>query len=126
MLAEFLGTEISKVANELDKLMILLPKGTEISPVDIEKNIGISKDFNVFELQNALSEKNTFKANQIINYFGANHNLNPIPKTIASLFFYFNRILKYHLAKDKSKGNMVKILEVSAFFIDLYVNAERN
>lgn len=126
MLAEFLGTEISKVANELDKLMILLPAGSTITPADIEKNIGISKDFNVFELQNALSTRDVLKANRIINYFGANPNLNPIPKTIASLYFYFNRILKYHLAKDKSKGNLARVLGVSPFFIDGYVKAARN
>lgn len=126
MLAEFLGTEISKVANELDKLMILLPSGSTITPVDIEKNIGISKDFNVFELQNALGAKDVLKANRIINYFGANPNQNPIPKTIASLFFYFNRILKYHLAKDKSKGNMARVLGVSPYFVDSYIKAARS
>jgi DNA polymerase-3 subunit delta len=126
MLAEFLGTEISKVANELDKLMILLPPGSVITPADIEKNIGISKDFNVFELQNALSDKDVVKANRIVNYFGANPSQNPIPKTVASLFFYFNRVLKYHLVKDKSKGNLARVLGVSPFFIDSYVKAARN
>lgn len=126
MLAEYLGTEISKVANELDKLMILLPASSAITPADIEKNIGISKDFNVFELQNALSTKDVLKANRIINYFGANPNLNPIPKTISSLFFYYNKLLKYHLAADKSKANMARVLGVSPFFVDSYVTAARN
>lgn len=74
MLAEYLGTDISKVANELDKLMILLPSGATISPNDIEKNIGISKDYNIYELQNAIGEKDVLKANRIINHFGANQN----------------------------------------------------
>lgn len=126
MLAEFLGTEISKVANELDKLMILLPAGSSITPVDIERNIGISKDFNVFELQNALSKKDVLKANQIINYFGANPSSNPIPRTISSLFYYFNKILKYHLATDKSRNNIVKVLGVSPYFLDDYITAARN
>ncbi|MGF7140172.1 DNA polymerase III subunit delta [Roseimarinus sediminis] len=126
MLAEYLGTEMGKVANELDKLMILLDAGSTITPGDIEKNIGISKDFNVFELQNALGERDVLKANRIINYFGSNPNLNPIPKTIASLYYYFNRLLKYHLMQDKSKGNVVKMLGVQPFFVDAYIKAARN
>lgn len=125
MLSEYLGTEISKVANELDKLMILIDDGATITPSDIEKNIGISKDFNVFELQNALGEKDVLKANRIINYFGSNPNLNPIPRTIASLYFYFNRILKYQLVQDKSRGNLVRVLGVQPFFIDNYIKAAK-
>jgi DNA polymerase III subunit delta len=125
MLAEYLGTEISKVANELDKLMILLPAGSTITPADIEKNIGISKDFNVFELQNALGDRDVLKANRIINYFGANPSLNPIPKTMASLYAYFSRLLKYHLVSDKSNANLVKVLGVQPFFIDSYVKAAK-
>ncbi|MBN2806862.1 MAG: DNA polymerase III subunit delta [Prolixibacteraceae bacterium] len=126
MLAEFLGTEISKVANELDKLMILLPAGSTITPADIEKNIGISKDFNVFELQNALGVKDVLKANRIINYFGANPNANPVPRTISTLFGFFSKLLKYHLMADKSKNNVVKELGVSPYFVDSYVTAARN
>lgn len=125
LLSEYLGTEISKVANELDKLMILLPAESTITAADIEKNIGISKDFNVFELQNALGQKDILKANRIINYFGSNATLNPIPKTIASLYFFFNRLLKYHLMADKSKGNVVKVLGIQPFFVDSYLNAAR-
>lgn len=125
LLAEYLGTDISKVANELEKLMILIPKEKTISPADIEKNIGISKDFNVFELQNALAAKDVKKANQIVNHFGANPNVNPIQMTIASLFFYFNRLLKYHLSSDKSRNNLVKVLGVQPYFLDNYVNAAR-
>lgn len=126
MLAEYLGTEMSKVANELDKLMILLPAGSAITPIDVEKNIGISKDFNVFELQNALGAKDVLKANRIINYFGANQSLNPIPKTISTLFGFFSKLLKYHLMTDKSKGNVAKVLGVNPFFIDSYLIAARN
>lgn len=125
MLSEFLGTEISKVVNELEKLMILLPAGSTITPADIERNIGISKDFNVFELQNALGEKDILKANRIINYFGANQSLNPIPKTISSLHYYFSRILKYHLISDKSNNNLVRVLGVQPYFVDSYVKAAK-
>jgi len=126
LLAEYLGTEISKVANELDKLMILLPAGSTITPADIEKNIGISKDFNVFELQNALGNRDVLKANRIINYFGSNANLNPIPKTITMLYSYFSKILKFQLMQDKSKPNVARELGISPFFVDDYIKAAKN
>jgi DNA polymerase III subunit delta len=126
MLAEYLGTEISKVANELDKLMILLPKSSTITAENIEKNIGISKDFNVFELQNALGDRDILKANRIINYFGSNQNLNPMPVTVGSLYYYFNRLLKFHFLTDKSKANVAKELGISPFFTDNYVKAAKN
>lgn len=125
MLAEFLGTEISKVVNELDKLMILLPKGATITPEVVEKNIGISKDFNVFELNNALAERDILKANRIITYFGANPTLNPIQKTITMVFYFFSRVLKYHFLQDKSKNNAAKELGVSPFLVDGYMKAAR-
>jgi len=126
MLAEYLGTEISKVANELDKLMILLPSGSTISPTDIEKNIGISKDYNIYELQNALGERNILKANRIINHFGANPKQNPIQKTLSSLYFYFAKILKFHFLQDKSKANITKALGVSPYFVDDFLKSAKN
>jgi DNA polymerase III subunit delta len=125
MLAEYLGTDISKVANELDKLMILLPAGTTITPAIIEKNIGISKDFNIFELQKALGERNVQKANQIIIYFNSNLKLNPLVKTISSLYFYFNKLLKYHFLPDKSSGNAARALGVSPYFMEDYIKAAK-
>jgi len=125
MLAEYLGTDISKVANELDKLMILLPAGTTITPAIIEKNIGISKDFNIFELQKALGERNVQKANQIIIYFNSNLKLNPLVKTISSLHFYFSKLLKYHFLPDKSSGNAARVLGVSPYFMDDYIKAAK-
>jgi DNA polymerase III subunit delta len=126
MLAEYLGTEISKVANELDKLMILLPQGANISPLDIEKNIGISKDYNIYELQNAIGEKDIIKANRIINHFGANQKQNPIPKTISSLYFYFSKLLKFHFLDDKSRNNVIKVLGLNPFFVDGFLRAAKN
>ncbi|MCB0475938.1 MAG: DNA polymerase III subunit delta, partial [Flavobacteriaceae bacterium] len=78
MLVEFLGTDLSKISNELNKLMLVLPKGTAIAPGDIEENIGISKDFNNFELRKAVGERQFVKANQIINYFAQNPKSNPL------------------------------------------------
>jgi DNA polymerase-3 subunit delta len=106
--------------------MILLPGGSIITPADIEKNIGISKDFNVFELQNALGTRDVLKANRIINHFGANPNQNPIQKTIATLNSYYTRLLKMQLAKNKSKENLIRTLGIPPFFFNEYQKASRN
>ena len=103
MLAEYLGTDLGKINNELDKLEVVIPTGAEITPEIIEKNIGISKDYNNFELQNALGERNFKKAYQIINYFAQNPKDNPILGTLPILYRYFSMLLKYHGLKDKSK-----------------------
>ncbi len=126
MMAEYLGADLSKVANELDKLIISLPQGTQITPDHVEKNIGISKEFNVFELQNALGERDLLKANRIINYFGANPSSNPIPVTISSLFSYFSKLLNYHFLEDKSQNNVASVLQVHPFFVKNYVSAAKN
>jgi len=126
MISEFLGADLSKVANELDKLIISLPVGTQITPDHIEKNIGISKEFNVYELQNALGDRDLLKANRIINYFGANPSSNPVPVVISSLFSYFSKILNYHFLEDKSQNNVASVLQVHPFFVKTYVAAAKN
>ena len=126
MLSEYLGSDLSKVANELDKLIISLPAGTQITPDHIEKNIGISKEFNVFELQNALGERDMLRANRIINYFGDNPTNNPIPVIIASLFSYFMKLLNYQFLEDKSQNNVASVLQVNPFFVKGYVSAAKN
>ena len=126
MLSEYLGADLSKVANELDKLIISLPAGTQITPDHIEKNIGISKEFNVYELQNALGERNLLKANRIVNYFGANPSSNPMPVIISGLFSYFSKILNYHFLEDKSQNNVASVLSVHPFFVKTYVAAAKN
>ena len=126
MLSEYLGTDLSKVANELDKLIISLPIGTQITPDHIEKNIGISKEYNIFELQNALGERNLLKANRIINYFGANPSNTPMPVVLQSLFSYFSKLLNYHFLEDKSQNNAASVLGVNPFFVKNYVVAAKN
>ena len=126
MIADFLGNDLHKVRNELDKLMLALPSTKRIDDADVEYNIGISKDFNVFELQKAIGAKDTFKANQIINYFGDNPNENPIFMTIVILYGYYTKLLKLHFSKDKSKNNLATIIGVNPFFVNDYLEAARN
>jgi DNA polymerase-3 subunit delta len=91
----------------------------------IERFIGISKDYNIFELQNALGTKNVLKANQIATYFAANPKENPLVKTITLLFMFFTKVMIYHQLKDKS-NNVASALSVNPFFVQDYIIAARN
>lgn len=126
MLVEFLGTDLSKIDNELQKLQLIAPKGTHITPELIEENIGISKDFNNFELRKAIGMRDSVKAHRIINYFAQNTKDNPMVVTVSLLFGYFSQILQYHGISDKSKANVAKVLKVNPFFVADYVSAARN
>ena len=126
MLADYLGTDLHKVANELKKLVIALPKNNSISDADVERNIGISKDYNVFELQNAIGSRDVLKANRIVNYFGDNVKENPLLVTAISLYGYFTKLLKLHYATDTSQAALASTLGVSPFFVRDYQMAARN
>ncbi|HQB36035.1 MAG TPA: DNA polymerase III subunit delta [Bacteroidales bacterium] len=121
MLTEYLGTDLHKIANELEKLIITLPAEKPlITTALIEKNIGISKDYNNFELQKAVGERNILKANMIVHHFANNPKDNPITLTIASLFSYFSKLLTYHYLRDKSKNNVASALKINSFFVKDY------
>tara|TARA_B110000091_G_scaffold196715_1_gene224345 strand:+ start:554 stop:1555 length:1002 start_codon:yes stop_codon:yes gene_type:complete len=126
MLVEFLGTDLSKISNELDKLMIILPKETIINDKHIEDNIGISKDFNNFELRKAIGSKNIVKSNRIIIYFTENPKNNPLVMTISLLNSFFTQLLLFHGLQDKSKNSVSKALGVNPYFVDEYFLAARN
>ena len=126
MLADFLGTDLHKIANELKKLTIALPKNKSIDDADVERNIGISKDYNVFELQNAIGSRDVLKANRIVNYFGDNGKDNPLLVTAITLYGYFAKLIKLHCTQDKSQGNLASVLGVNPFFVKDYLTAVRN
>lgn len=127
LLAEFLGNDLGKITNAIEKLTINISKSNTITPEDIEKNIGISKDYNNFELQNALGRKDVLKANQIINYFSTNEKNNPLVVTIALLYSYFSKVLKYYFIKNKTNDNVVaSALGINPFFVKDYKLAAKN
>jgi DNA polymerase-3 subunit delta len=126
MLADFLGTDLHKIANELKKLTIALPKNKSIDDADVERNIGISKDYNVFELQNAIGSRDVLKANRIVNYFGDNGKDNPLLVTAINLYSFFTKVMKLHCAQDKSQGNLAAVLGVNPYFVKDYQLAARN
>jgi DNA polymerase III subunit delta len=126
LLADHIGNNLERLANEIDKLLINLKPDVIIDDGMIEKNIGISKDYNVFELQNAILMRDTLKANRIIKYFGANpKDHHPIP-VIALLYSLFNKLLMVHQAKDKSPQNLAKVLRVNPYFVKDYLTGARN
>jgi len=127
ILTEYLGNDLGKIANELEKLIIVLKAEQEIiTATDIERNIGISKDYNNFELNNALAQRNVLKANRIIQYFNANQKNHPLTLTITSVYFFFSRVLRYHFLNDKSSRNVASALKIEPFFIREYETAARN
>lgn len=126
MLVEFLGNDLSRISNELDKLAIILPQGSTITPKAIEDNIGISKDYNVFELRKAIGERDQLKAYKIADYFANNPKDNPLVMTVGLVFGFFSQLLLYHGLKDKSPGNAAKMLKVNPYFLKDYDIALRN
>ncbi|WP_396172207.1 DNA polymerase III subunit delta [Flavobacterium sp.] len=126
MLVEFLGTDLSKINNELEKLKIILPKGTTFTPNHIEENIGFSKDYNVFEFRKAIGDRNQLQAYKIANHFAQNKKEYPMVLTTGQVFAFFSNLLQYHGLKDRSPGNVAKVLKVSPYFVKDYDVALKN
>ena len=127
LIADFIGSDLQRIVNELEKVTISLVPGTSIMPDDVEKNIGISKEFNTFELQNALGNKDILKSNRIINYFIDNEKMHPLTVIIGMLANYYRKVLVYHSIENKSDRNLVaQKLGVNPFFINDYANAAKN
>ena len=126
LIAEYLGNDLNKVSNELDKLMIITPANSEITAESIETNIGISKDYNNFELTNALAKKDILKSNRIANFFAQSPKDNPLVVSVGVIFNFFQKVLLYHTLKDKSSNNAARVLKVNPYFIKDYQIAARN
>ena len=124
MLADYLGNDLRKVCNELTKLKLVM-NGARVTSEDIEKNIGISKDYNVFELQKALGTKDVEKATRIVNHFEANPKNNPIAMVVPILLSYFNRIFVYHSLVDKGQSAAAKAMSCSPYAVKEYASASR-
>lgn len=125
LLAEHLGANLSKVMNELNKLAILLPKGSPITAEVVEEHIGISKDYNVFELQNALIEKDVMKANRIVNYFEANPKDHPVAMLMPVLGSFFTKLYAYQTLSDHAPQHVAKALKCAPFAVNQYAAAAK-
>lgn len=124
LMAEYLGTDLSKIANEVEKLMLNISSETPIDTDLVQRNIGISKEYNVFELQKALAVRDVLKCNQIVNYFADNPKANPMVMVMANLNAYFSKILKYHYLPNKNDA--AKELGVNPYFVKDYEMAARS
>lgn len=121
ILAEYLGNDLSKINNELGKLFISLPAGSMITGDVIEQNIGVSKDFNVFELTTAIANKDVKKSNQIINYFAENEKNHPLVLTIAQLYKFFSNLLYLHMNLTSLNSKAIaQLLKINIFFTKDY------
>jgi len=125
LLAEFLGSDLSKISNELNKLFILLEKGTTINEIHIEENIGISKDFNTFELINAISVRDVNKSYQIAKYFEHNPKAGDLHQIIPSAFGFFSKIMKIHFLPNKTKEGVAAALKVHPYVASQMINASK-
>ncbi|MEP2278624.1 DNA polymerase III subunit delta [Maribacter sp.] len=126
LLIEYLGTDLGKISKELDKLKLVLPKQTEINPQHIEEHIGISKDYNNFELKRAIGDRDIVKATKIINYFAQNPKDNPFILTITLLHSFFTQLLQYHGLTDHSPKNVASALRINPYFVKEIQTAARN
>lgn len=128
MIADFIGSDLNRLTSELDKLRISMGEAnTRITPDDVERNVGVSKDFNNFELLNAIVTRNVVKANQIVNYFERNPKSNPFVVTISVLFGFFSNLMIAYFATDKSEQGLMQELKLrSTFQARDYVTAMRN
>ncbi len=124
LLAEYLGNDLGKVVNALDKLCILVNENEQITSLHVEKNIGISKDYNVFEFQKALGKKDNLKSHQIITYFSANPKNHPIQMILPALYNFFTKLIKLH--RLPAGANAAKVLGVNPYFLDDYRVAKRH
>ncbi|WP_299781423.1 DNA polymerase III subunit delta [uncultured Formosa sp.] len=126
MLVEFLGNNLSKINNELEKLQIILPKDSQITPEHIEENIGISKDYNNFELRKAIGAKDVLKAQRIVKYFAENPKDNPMVVTVSLVFSFFSQLLQIHGLSDRNPRNVAKAVGVNPYFVNEYLTAVAN
>ncbi len=117
LIAEYLGNDLSKIVNELDKLMLNIGEKTKITEDEIEKYIGISKEYNSFELNNALGKADASKAYRIIDYYGKNPKENPMPVVIGSLFYFFRNLYVYHSVKNKSEKEILSMRIGSPYYL---------
>lgn len=127
LLTEFLGAELEKVVQAIDKLLVAMGPGNKHISVDhVVKNIGISKEYNPFELQAALMHKDVVKANRIVKAFAANPKDYPLPMVTSTLFGFFSKLLMYYYLPDKSKGAVASALKIAPFFVDNYQIGAKN
>lgn len=126
LLFEHTGNNLEAIVKEIDKMLINLTEGAEIDDNTIERYVGVSKDYNVFELQKSLIYKDAKKSFQIVHYFAANTKEHPIQPVIMMLFNFFSKVLLVHGSKNVSGVNLATTLKVNPYFVKDYTQAAQN
>ena len=126
LLAEYVGSDLSRLSNELEKLKTIVGVSSTITVDDIEKHIGISKEYNNFELRSAIETRNIEKAFKIIKYFEKNPKDNPMVVTMTVIYSLFTNIIQFHILADKSKANVAKEIGINPFFVQDLATAANN
>ena len=125
LLADYLGNDLSRIANELNKMKLVLKDGEVLDGKLVETHIGISKEFNVFELQKALGKKDANTAFKIAYYMGKNPKTNPIVMTIGNLYNFFSNVVLYHTVSHQSPPSIASELGINPYFVKDYAEAAR-
>jgi DNA polymerase-3 subunit delta len=125
LLADYLGNDLSRIANELNKMKLVLKDGEVLDGKLVETHIGISKEFNVFELQKALGKKDANTAFKIAYYMGKNPKTNPIVMTIGNLYNFFSNVVLYHTVSHQSPPTIASELGINPYFVKDYAEAAR-
>lgn len=120
LLAEFLGTDLSKITHEIDKLLLLKGKGADITEADIEKNIGISKEYNIFELNNSLGKKDSLQSFKIVNYFVSNPKNLFLPMALGMVYGFYTKLLLTKFAGSIDNNALGRIIKIHPFIAKDY------
>lgn len=126
MISDYIGNNLERLSNEIDKILINFDGEVEIDPGMVQKYVGISKEYNVFELQKAITVRDVLKANRIVQYFGANPKDHPVIPVVAVLYGFFSKLLMVHHAKEPNDRVLAGLLKVNPFFVKEYLMAARN
>lgn len=126
LMVSFVGTDLKRISFEADKLIVNLPKGSEVGPSEVEKYIGISKEYNYFEFQKAIASKDVAKAQKIAFHFSRNVKQNPLPMALIQLFNFFAKVLQVHNLGYISDQEIAKEIEVNPYFVRDYTNAKKH
>lgn len=125
LLAEYLGTDLSRISNEINKLKLVLKKGEILDEKLVERHIGISKEFNVFELQKAFGQKDAAKAMKIVHYMGKKPKNNPIVMTIGNLYNFFSNIIIYQTLAGQPPQTIASEMGINPYFIKDFAESAR-
>ncbi|WP_234733865.1 DNA polymerase III subunit delta [Tellurirhabdus bombi] len=125
MLFDYIGNDLKRLAGEIDKVLINLKPGEEISAETVERLVGISKEYNVFELQKALTQRDVVKSNRIVDYFSRNPKDNPLPPMLILLYQFFAKVLMVQASRDQSEKGLASLLGVNPYFVKDYMLAAR-